>query len=435
MNWKAIAPCILALLLLEFTACKKKSEDECPVCPRVTSISPTSGKAYTTLTITGENFADNFQDNIVKINGVSIVSDSILSGSTTQLVVKVPKGCGSGAVTVDVDADLTNSGTPPVFNYIFNYRVSTFAGKADSAGNAAGSLAAMRFDSPFDILCNPNNVLYIRDNTTELRSINLNNNSVANIHYNSGHCGSASDKSIEVDANNVFYFCDRYENRIISFSGAICDSFAGNITAGSTDSTLLRSTFNSPFDIAINKSNTNEFFVADTYNHTIRKISKTTGRVTTVAGNPADGSDLDGPVATARFNQPSSVLAKDGIIYVADRATHKIKKIENGVVSLLAGSTQGSADGTGSLASFNTPVRINFDSDFNILVCDSGNFRIRKVTRTGVVTTLAGGTSGTFDGDGTQAQFRSVSGVCVDAAGNIYVADYSAHTIRKITRE
>jgi len=96
---------------------------------------------------------------------------------------------------------------------------------------------------------------------------------------------------------------------------------------------------------------------------------------------------------------------------------------------------QGDADGSGSTASFNLPVKMSFDTEGNILVCDAGNFKIRKVTRNGVVTTIAGGTFGNADGDGPLAQFQTPSAICVDASGNMYVTDLNAHTIRKITRE
>jgi len=81
-----------------------------------------------------------FKTNTIKINGVVIQTDSILSGSSSELVVKVPKGCGTGPVTVDVDADLTNGGSPPVFHYQYVYRVTTLAGTPNVPGSSGTSV-------------------------------------------------------------------------------------------------------------------------------------------------------------------------------------------------------------------------------------------------------------------------------------------------------
>ena len=122
-------------------------------------------------------------------------------------------------------------------------------------------------------------------------------------------------------------------------------------------------------------------------------------------------------------------------MYVADQANHRIRKITaSGVVSTLAGSgTPGNADGTGTSAQFSYPTGVAVDGAGNVYVADRVNHRIRKITTSGVVSTLAGSTSGYTDGTGTSAQFKNPSGVAVDGAGNVYVADFSNHRIRKIT--
>jgi len=314
-----------------FVSCKKKNDDECPKCPSVTSVSPVSGRAYTTLTINGINFNSDFRSNIVKINGVSIEADSILSGTTTQLTVKVPKGCGTGRVTVDVDADLTNTGTPPVFQYIFTYQVTTLAGLANTAGSGGTTLGTIRFTNPYDLICAPSNILYIKDQSFHtLRYINLTDNTVGNI--DGGGCGSSGALSLDFDGNTFYYSSDADEV-IYAIAGSNCSVLAGNFSNSLVDSTLLESEFNSPTDVAINQSNSAELFVADFANHCVRKISLTTGRVTTFAGGPGLYGDEDGPLSTAKWSNPISVLAKGGIVYVADEISHKVKKIQNGIVS------------------------------------------------------------------------------------------------------
>ena len=115
----------LALFLISFSLFNgcKKDDDECPVCPSAVSIFPTSGTGGDTLTITGFNFAESAADNIVKINGQVVGLDSIISGTTTEIKVLVPENCGTGSVTVDLDGEIINKGTPPVFEYKNKYQL------------------------------------------------------------------------------------------------------------------------------------------------------------------------------------------------------------------------------------------------------------------------------------------------------------------------
>ncbi|HEU4713527.1 MAG TPA: NHL repeat-containing protein [Pyrinomonadaceae bacterium] len=151
--------------------------------------------------------------------------------------------------------------------------------------------------------------------------------------------------------------------------------------------------------------------------------------VTTFAG---DGSP-------AAFSDPFGVAAaEDGTIYVADAGdTNQIKKITpEGVVTTLAGGSEGFADGVGPQASFNTPSGLAIDADGNLYVADTGNNRIRKITPEGVVSTVAGdGTAGYADGAGAQARFDGPIGVAVDSTGSLYVADTYNDRIRKISKD
>jgi len=123
-------------------------------------------------------------------------------------------------------------------------------------------------------------------------------------------------------------------------------------------------------------------------------------------------------------------------VYVADGGNHKIRMITpTGVVTTLAGScTQGSTDATGTAASFNYPTGIAVDTSGNVYVADTSNLKIRKITPAGVVTTLAGNaTYGNTDATGTLASFNLPWGVALDTSDTLYVADYGNHKIRKIS--
>src|SRR6185437_3259534 len=159
-------------------------------------------------------------------------------------------------------------------------------------------------------------------------------------------------------------------------------------------------------------------------------------RVTTIAG---DGSPLVRDGKQSAFSDPFGVvIADDGTIYVADAGeSNRIRKISpDGNVSTLAGGSEGFADVTGAAASFNSPSALALGPDGNLYVADTGNNRIRKVTPTGQVSTVAGdGTAGYIDGPAAKAQFNGPIGLSVSGGGDIYVADTYNDVIRMITPE
>ncbi len=157
--------------------------------------------------------------------------------------------------------------------------------------------------------------------------------------------------------------------------------------------------------------------------------------MTTYAGSLYSYGSSDGTGTAARFHNPQGVgIDSAGNLYVSDTTNNLIRKVAPGaVVTTLAGSgSAGSANGTGSAASFNSPIGITADSSGNVYVADYTNSLIRKISPTGVVTTLAGsGSQGYADGTGTSASFMLPTGLAIDGANTIYVADHS-HMIRKI---
>src|SRR5207248_1404222 len=174
-------------------------------------------------------------------------------------------------------------------------------------------------------------------------------------------------------------------------------------------------------------------YVADTFNSTIRKVTST-GVVTTFAGTAGAVGSADG--TSAQFHDPYGNAAdKAGNVYVADTSHSTIRKITPaGVVTTLAGTPgiYGSADGTGSAAQFDYPRGIAIDSTKNLYVSDQYNQTIRKITPTGVVTTLGGVTGSYGIGDGTRpsARFMNPAGIAVANSGVLYVADSYNHEIR-----
>jgi sugar lactone lactonase YvrE len=259
-----------------------------------------------------------------------------------------------------------------------------------------------------------------------------------------------------LSANTTYY----YRVRAIDGAGAGADSgtikvitapavvitapltvttLAGTVLgAGSSDGTGSAAGFYYPAGVAAD--NAGDLFVADTDNHTIRKVVASTGAVTTLAGLAGSSGSADGTSSDARFNSPSGVAVDAaGNVYVADTMNNTLRMITpQGVVTTLAGSPgiAGSTDDAGSAARFEGPQGLAIDTSNNLYVADTNNHIIRKVVpATGVVTTVAGlgGNSGSADGLGSQGRFNFPSGVAIDGAGNLYVADTENHTIRAIS--
>jgi sugar lactone lactonase YvrE len=239
---------------------------------------------------------------------------------------------------------------------------------------------------------------------------------------------------VAVDAVGNVYYPKFNSNTIIKRTPAgLFSDLAGSDTSGSTDGMGLAASFNTPFGVAVDASG--NVYVADTFNHKIRKITSV-GMVSTLAGSGVIGSS-DGTGTAASFYNPFGVAVDaSGNVYVADMYNNKIRKITPaGVVSTLAGSGSiGSTNGSGSAASFYKPQGVAVDASGNVYVADWGTIKIRKITPTGLVSTLAGsGSYGSVDGSGTTATFDKPESVAVDPSGNVYVADGNNNKIRKIT--
>lgn len=178
-------------------------------------------------------------------------------------------------------------------------------------------------------------------------------------------------------------------------------------------------------------------FATDNGNGVIRRISAS-GELSTFAGDTREPGNADGRGAQAGFRAPRGIAIdpRDNL-YVADEANSNIRKLTpDAAVTTLAGSSGavGTDDGTGPAARFGAPRALAADDAGNVYVADTDNHTIRKITPTGVVTTLAGrpGQSGFADGAGGQARFSEPRGVAVDAAGNVFVADTGNAAVRQI---
>ncbi len=221
-------------------------------------------------------------------------------------------------------------------------------------------------------------------------------------------------------------------------TGGNVTTFAGTAgSSGSTDGTGAAARFNSPRGIGADSSG--NLYVADTGNHVIRKIT-TAGVVSTLAGTAGSSGSADGTGAAARFNAPRGIAVdSSGNVWVADTGNHTIRRITPaGVVTTFAGTagSAGSTNATGAAARFNAPAGLAIETSGILHVADTGNHTIRRITTAGVVTTVAGtaGSTGTTNNTGASARFNSPAGIAVEPAGyNLYTADTNNHGIRRMT--
>jgi sugar lactone lactonase YvrE len=168
------------------------------------------------------------------------------------------------------------------------------------------------------------------------------------------------------------------------------------------------------------------------------------GGVRTIVGGPDHkGPPVDGPSSAAKLNSPGGVaVAPDGTIFFADVENHVVVRVDSrGNVARIAGSgRQGIVDGPASEAEFYGPTAVAVGADGTLYIADGYGHRLRRLDTNGLVTTLAGGGepglgTGTFaDGEGTDARFDALSAVVVDSRGDIIVADYNNQRIRRVTR-
>ena len=189
-------------------------------------------------------------------------------------------------------------------------------------------------------------------------------------------------------------------------------------------SIVLTDKLHTPSQIAFDKNG--DLIVADSGTHTVKKV-KPTGEIELVAGMENESGAADGDAKSAMFNAPVGVAVFNDKIFVADTYNDKIRVIEQGRVSTLAGSTQGFADGAGAQAKFDTPCGIAVTADGRLIVADSNNRRLRLVTADGNASTLAGnGDIDLTDGSLAEAVLVYPTAVTIDKAGAIYFTDGNA---------
>ena len=250
-------------------------------------------------------------------------------------------------------------------------------------------------------------------------------------------------REVAVDNTGALYIAERRNHRIrrVDKAGRIT-TVAGNGERGygGDGAPAAGAWLYGPTGVAVDSSGA--LYIVDSENHRIRRVDKA-GRITTVAGNGERGYGGDGgPAAGATLYYPYGLaVGNTGNLYIADTWNHRIRRVDvSGTITTVAGIGEGSdSGGSGPAADavLHYPQGVAVDGSGNVYIADTVSHRIRRVDTSGTLTTIAGTGQGGFGGDGgpaMEAQLNYPTGVAVDEAGNIYVADSGNHRIRVLTQ-
>jgi sugar lactone lactonase YvrE len=327
-----------------------------------------------------------------------------------------------------------------VSNKPVTWTVTTLAGNGPGLEN--GNSLNAKFNFPIGLALTSDNELLIADFGNNLiRKLNSANmvstEAGTGMHglYNGPVDLAQFDQpyGIAISDDGAFYITDQATAKIRKIANGLVSTFAGGV-GGNANGPASQAGFTDPSGIAV--SNDGSIFIADRYNNSIRKITKD-GNVTTYAGSETSVSGYkDGYRKDALFDQPMDICAGgDGTLFIVEYDNNVVRKISpDGTVSTVAGNGKiGFVDGIGTEAEFSYPSGIAVSSDGTLYVADEGNNRIRQISKSGQVTTIAGSTMGNADGKGSEAKFFGPLDIIIAADGSLIVADSNNHRICKIT--
>jgi trimeric autotransporter adhesin len=403
--------------------------------------------------------ADNGTNRIRKVTAAGMISTAVGSGTygyggdgglATAAQMKAP-----------TDVAVDSAGSLYIADY-GNYRIrkvtrdgliNTVAGNGTSGSSGDnGPATAALISSPYGVAIDSAGNLYIADyGNNRIRKVTaagVISTVAGNGFYGYGGDGSSATAAamsypydVAVDSAGNLFIADYGNNRVRKVTAAgVINTAAGNGTKGFSGDggPATAALINSSYGVAIDSAG--NLYIADYGNSRVRKVTAA-GIISTVAGNGTRGYGGDGgPAPAAQLNNPPGVAVDSaGNLYITDYGNHRVRKVTAaGVISTVAGNGTSGFSGDGgpaTLAKLYYPTNIAVDSAGNLYIADYGNYRVRKVTAAGVISTVAGtGTAG-FSGDGglaTAAQARPF-GVAVDSKGNLYIADYTNYRIRKVT--
>lgn len=335
---------------------------------------------------------------------------------------------------------------------LYGQNIITVAGNGTEGYSGDGGIAASaQLAYPYGLAISKGNVFISEFNNYTIRKIDASGNiSTAagiNLPGFSGDNGLATGAELTnlygmtSDAAGNIYVADFYNSRIRKIDTAgIITTVAGNGDATSDGDGGAATAAGLNYPCAVDIDAAGNMYIAEQFGNKIRKVD-TAGIITTFAGTGAAGPTGDNGLATkAKLNQPNGVYAdKAGNIYIADTGNNKIRKVDatTGIITTVVGAGVGFAGdgGQATLAKLSAPTGLVIDDAGNMFIADKNNNRIRKVDVSGIISTVAGNGTAAYGGDGApaiDAQLNKPNAVLLDAVGNLLVADAYNHRVRKI---
>ena len=327
--------------------------------------------------------------------------------------------------------------------------ISGIGGSPSAVASGDGVATTLSMLSPFSVAADPSGNVYVAElGTNRIRKIDSKGNITTAIgDGNQGYAGDGGtpDKvemtlptSVAVDASGNLYFADSLNNRIRKLAGSTVNSYAGNglVSRSGDGGAATGAQLNGPLGVAVDAAG--NLYIADTANNAVRRVSG--GVISSFAGTGTAGSSGDGNAAGgAQLNGPQGLAVdSSGSLYIADTQNHKVRKVSNGTITTVAGTgTAGFAGDGGSAGSaqLNLPFGVAVDAAGNLYIAEFGNNRVRMVSTNGNISTLAGNGVAGYSGDDGQAgsaMLNGPQGVAVDGAGNVYIADSANNRVRRV---
>ncbi|MGW8431232.1 NHL repeat-containing protein [Curtobacterium citreum] len=366
--------------------------------------------------------------------GNVFLRSSTTGRTTTDPSAVIAPSCMPSTAVQDVLAAAKVQKRPA--NQVTTIAGSTTAGAADGVGTAAG------FRTPFSLAAAADGSMIVADQAAQtIRRVTQNGavTTIAGTGTRGRTDGAASTaqfndpSDVAVDGLGNIYVSDygNYTIRKITPAG-IVSTYAGVPgTAGYRDGPAAQAQFAGAYGLTTDREG--NLYVADGDNRVVRKIT-TDGTVSTIAGAPGSYGNVDGPQGAGTLAAPRELaFDPNGNLIIVDKS-NKIRRLApDGTLSTVAGDGQANeTDGRGSAASFNTPTGLAVAADGTMYVSDTYGCTIRRITPDGTVTTISGtpNISGNNDGPAASARFRSLRGLALDPAGNLWTTDSNNNSIR-----
>ncbi len=393
----------------------------------------------------GSGYPGYYGDYAATVAGTTTTVTNV--GTATIATLFNPQDVALGPNGSILIADAGNSAIRQVTSAGVIYTIS---GNGSTGLSGDGTAISLSMLAPFSVAADSSGNIYAAEfGTNRIRKLDTKGNITTAI--GDGIQGFAGDggppnkvemslpTGLAVDSSGNILFADSLNNRIRKLAGSTVNTIAGNgVLSHSGDGNSATSAqLNTPMGVAVDAAGNT--YISDTANNVVRRVDGS-GVISNFAGTGTAGSSGDGSAATgAQLSGPQG-LAVDtaGNLYIADTQNHRVRKVSGGTISTVAGSGTAGFAGDGAAAGsaqLNLPFAVAVDAAGNLYIAEFANNRVRKVTAGGTISTLAGNGISGYSGDGGQAlgaMLNGPQGVAVDTLGNVYIADTANNRVRQV---